>query len=74
MAVIKSNETRNASCRFITEIDEEGNEKYMNRAIANFKTDAELDDVNETVLAVASLYPYNVKTVILTERSELEEA
>lgn len=74
MAIVKSNEVRSASCRFITGVDGEGNEKYMNRAVANFKTDADLDDVNETALAIASLYPYNVKTVILTERAELEEA
>ena len=46
----------------------------MSRTIANFKTDADLEDINETVLAVASLYPYNIKIVTLTERSELEEA
>lgn len=74
MAVVKLNEVRSGSCRFITEIDREGNEKYMNRAIASFKIDADLEAINETVLAIASLYPYDVKTIILTERSELEEA
>lgn len=74
MAIIQLNEVRSVSCRFITEIDGEGKEKYMSRAIANFKPDADLEDVNETALAIASLYPYNVKTVTLTERSELEEA
>ena len=74
MAIVRLNEVRSASCKFITDIDGEGNEKYMSRAIANFKTDADLEDINETVLAIASLYPYTVKTVILTERSELEEA
>jgi hypothetical protein len=62
------------SCRFITGIDDKGKEKYMSRTIANFKTDADLENVNETVLAVASLYPYNIRTVTLTERSELEES
>ena len=74
MAIVKFNETRSVSCRFITDIDDEGKEKYMSRAIANFKTDADLEDVNETTLAIASLYPYAVKRVTLTERSELEEA
>jgi hypothetical protein len=74
MAVTKFNETRSTSCRFVTDIDDEGKEKYMSKSIANFKTDADLEDINETVLAVASLYPYNIKIVTLTERSELEEA
>lgn len=73
MAIVKLNETRSASCRFITDIDGEGNEKYMSRTIANFKIDAALEDVNETVSAIASLYPYSVKTVNMLERSELEE-
>lgn len=73
MAVVKLNKVRSASCKFITGIDGEGNEQYMSRAIANFKTEAELEDINETVLAIASLYPYNVKAVLLTERAELEE-
>ena len=74
MAITKFNETRSASCRFVTDIDDEGKEKYMSKSIANFKTDADLEDVNETTLAIASLYPYSVKRVILSERSELEEA
>ncbi|MCK9268041.1 MAG: DUF1659 domain-containing protein [Alkaliphilus sp.] len=74
MAIAKFNETRSTSCRFITDIDDEGKEKYMSKSVANFKTDADLEDVNETTLAIASLYPYSVKRVILTERSELEES
>lgn len=74
MAIIKTNETRSASCRFITGLDGEGNEKYMTRTIANFKTDASLDDVREVVVAVASLYPYGIKTVMMAERCELGEA
>ncbi|MDI9476046.1 MAG: DUF1659 domain-containing protein [Natronincolaceae bacterium] len=74
MAIARLNEVRSVSCRFITGIDDKGKEKYMSRTIANFKTDADLEDINETVLAVASLYPYNIKIVTLTERSELEEA
>ncbi len=74
MAIARLNEVRSVSCRFITGIDDKGKEKYMSRTIANFKTDADLEDVNDTVLAVASLYPYNIKIVTLTERSELEEA
>ncbi|HZK58157.1 MAG TPA: DUF1659 domain-containing protein [Clostridia bacterium] len=73
MAVMQLNEARSVSCKFITGVDEEGKEKYMSRAIGNFKTNADLEDINETVLAIASLYSYNVKTVTLTERSELEE-
>ncbi|MGI6427284.1 MAG: DUF1659 domain-containing protein [Natronincolaceae bacterium] len=74
MAIARLNEVRSVSCRFITGIDDKGKEKYMSRTIANFKTDADLENVNETVLAVASLYPYNIRTVTLTERSELEES
>lgn len=74
MAVIKSNEVRSGSCRFVTGLDEDGNEKYATRAIANFKAEADLESVNETILAIASLYPYGVKAVILTERAHLEEA
>ena len=74
MAIARLNEVRSVSCRFITGIDDKGKEKYMSKTIANFKTDADLEDVNDTVLAVASLYPYNIKIVTLTERSELEEA
>ena len=74
MAIARLNEVRSVSCRFITGIDNKGKEKYMSKTIANFKTDADLEDINETVLAVASLYPYNIKLVTLTERSELEEA
>lgn len=73
MAIVRSNQVRSASCKFITHVDGEGNEKYASRAIANFKTSADLEDVNETVFAIASLYPYGVKVVTLTERSELEE-
>ena len=74
MAIARLNEVRSVSCRFITGIDDKGKEKYMSKSIANFKTDADLEDVNETTLAIASLYPYSVKRIILTERSELEEA
>ena len=74
MAIARLNEVRSVSCRFITGIDDKGKEKYMSRTIANFKTDADLENVNEIVLGVASLYPYNIRTVTLTERSELEES
>ncbi len=74
MAIVKMNETRSASCRFISGVDGEGNEMYMTRTIANFKADSSLEDVNETVFAIASLYPYGIKTVMMTERCELDEA
>lgn len=74
MAIVKINEARSASCKFITGLDGEGNEKYMTRAIANFKTDAALEDVSEVVIAVASLYPYSIKAVSMAERYELSEA
>ncbi|QUH21244.1 DUF1659 domain-containing protein [Alkaliphilus sp. B6464] len=73
MAVMKSNETRSASCRFITGLDGNGKEKIMAKAIANFKTDSTLDDVYEVALAVASLYPYSIKAVNMAERCELLE-
>ena len=73
MAVIQLNEAKSVSCKFITHVDGEGKEKYMTRAIAKFKTDADLEDINETATAISSLCAYNVKAVILTERSELEE-
>ncbi len=73
MAIVKTNQVRSASCKFITHIDGEGNEKYSTKAIANFKTGADLEDVNEVVLAIASLYSYGVKAITLTERSELDE-
>lgn len=73
MAIMKFNETRSASCRFITGLDGEGREKIMTRTIANFKTDSTLDDVYEVALAVTSLYPYSVKTVNMAERCELLE-
>lgn len=37
MAIEKLNETRSASCRFITGLDGDGKEQYMTRTIANFK-------------------------------------
>lgn len=73
MAVMKMNETRSASCRFITGLDGEGKEQLMTRTIANFKTDSTLDDVYEVSLAVAGLYQYTVKTVNMAERCELLE-
>jgi hypothetical protein len=73
MAIVKFNETRSASCRFITGVDGEGKEQYMTRTIANFKTDAILDDVYAVVLQVASLYPYNAKGINMNERCELVE-
>ena len=73
MAIMKFNETRSASCRFITGLDGEGKEQLMTRTIANFKTDSTIDDVYEVALAVAGLYPYTVKTVNMAERCELLE-
>ncbi len=74
MAVVKIDETRSASCRFVTGLDGEGNEEHMTRTISKFKTDAILDDVYEVVLAVAGLYPYTPKNINLNERCELTEA
>lgn len=73
MAIIKFNETRSASCRFLTSVDDEGKEQYMTRTISQFKTDATLDDVYEVVISVGSLYPYSIKTINLNERAELLE-
>jgi len=73
MAITRFNETRSASCRFITGVDGEGKEKLMTRSIAAFKTDATLDDIYDVVLEVASLYPYNPKSIIMSERCELVE-
>ncbi len=74
MAIVKMNETRSASCRFVTGVDGEGKEELMTRTISQFKTDAILDDVYEVVLNIAGLYPYSVKTINLNERCELTEA
>lgn len=73
MAITKMNETRSASCRFITGVDGDGKEQYMTRTIANFKTDSILDDVFDVVLAIAGLYPYSPKNINMNERCELTE-
>jgi len=73
MAIVKANETRSASCRFITGVDGDGKEQYLTRTIANFKTDSILDDVFDVVLAIAGLYPYSTKNVNISERCELVE-
>ena len=73
MAIEKLNETRSASCRFITGVDGDGKEQYLTRTIANFKVDSILDDVFEVVLAVAGLYPYTPKNINMNERCELTE-
>jgi len=73
MPIVRTNETRSASCRFITGVDGDGKEEYLTRTIANFKTDSVLDDVFEVVLAVAGLYPYNAKNINMNERCELVE-
>jgi len=70
---MRFNESRSASARFITGIDGEGKDKLMTRSIAAFHTDASLDDVYEVVLAVGSLYPYEIKSVNMNERCELLE-
>lgn len=73
MAIEKFDETRSASCRFITGVDGEGKEEHMTRTISRFKVSATLDDVYEMVIAVAGLYPYTPKNINLNERCELIE-
>ncbi len=73
MAIEKFDETRSASCRFITGVDGEGKEEHMTRTISRFKVSSTLDDVYEVVIAVAGLYPYTPKNINLNERCELIE-
>lgn len=73
MAIVKTNQKRTASVKYITGVNGEGHETYKTRSVASFKTSADLEEVNETVLAIASLGKLGVKEVILTEKSELEE-
>jgi len=73
MAIVKMDERRSASCRFVTGLTPEGNEQLMTRTIANFKVDAALDDVYEVAGMVATLYPYSIKNINMAERCELIE-
>ncbi|SDL23230.1 DUF1659 domain-containing protein [Natronincola ferrireducens] len=71
MAVMKMNETRNASAQFITGINQDGKETHMTRTIASFKTDADLDSIVEVVAEIGSLFPHPIKGIFMTERCEL---
>lgn len=73
MAIVKTNEKRTASAKYVVGVNDEGNEIHKTRSVASFKTSADLESVNETVLAISSLGKFVVKEVILTEKSELEE-
>ncbi|ABR47086.1 hypothetical protein Amet_0861 [Alkaliphilus metalliredigens QYMF] len=73
MAIVKMDERRSASCRFVTGMNPEGSETYMTRTIANFKVESLLDDVYEVAGMMASLYPYSIKNINMNERCELVE-
>ena len=71
MAVMKVNETRSASAQFVTGVNPDGNDTYMTRTIANFKTDADLESVAEVVVEIGSLFPHPINRILMTERCDL---
>jgi len=73
MAVDKSGLTRSASAKFDGGIGENGRARTITRTIANFKTDAALEDVYNVVVEVAGLCQNSLISVNMTEKSELVE-